>query len=168
MLVEDLRTTRLAVDFAADFLGAAFLTPTFGNLIAEAAVFFPPPKMLLITLLTIFPLLLVDVLRFAVVVLRLVVAVTFLAPLRQGAVAKVRPALEAARLTGLRPVPFFFNVRPAVEQDGNTLIVAFLRPPALIEILTAFADGPINHNPNLPKFLLKELAQGQLFCNSME
>jgi hypothetical protein len=66
---------------------------------------------------------------------------TFLAPVRQGAVAKVRPALDAARLTGLRPVPFFFNVRPAVEQDGNTEMVAFLRPPTFTEIVAAFADG---------------------------
>ena len=95
--------------------------------------------MLLITLLMIFPPLLVDVLRFAVVVLRLVVA-TFLAPVRQGAVANVLPARDAARLAGLRPVPFFFNVRPAVEQAGNTLIV-LVRPPDLTDMLTAFGDA---------------------------
>jgi hypothetical protein len=135
LLDDDLRTTRLAVDF----FGAAFFTPTFGNLIAEADDFFPPPKMLLITLLTIFPPLLVVVLRFAVVVLRLVVE-TFLAPVRQGAVANVLPARDAARLTGLRPVPFFFNVRPAVEQAGNTLMV-FVRPPVFTDMLTAFGDA---------------------------
>lgn len=135
LLDDALRTTRLAVVF----LVAVFFTPTFGNLIAEADDFLPPPKMLLITLLMIFPPLLVDVLRFAVVVLRLVVA-TFLAPVRQGAVANVLPARDAARLTGLRPVPFFFNVRPAVEQAGNTLIV-LVRPPDLTDILTAFGDA---------------------------
>jgi hypothetical protein len=41
LLCDVLRTTR----FAVDFLGAAFFTPTFGNLIAEAVDFFPPPKM---------------------------------------------------------------------------------------------------------------------------
>ena len=135
LLDDALRTTRLAVDF----FGAVFFTPTFGNLIAEADDFLPPPKMLLITLLTIFPPLLVDVLRFAVVVLRLVVE-TFLAPVRQGAVANTLPARDAARLAGLRPVPFFFNVRPAVEQAGNTLIV-LVRPPDLTDILTAFGDA---------------------------
>ena len=135
LLDDALRTTRLAVVF----LVAVFFTPTFGNLIAEADDFLPPPKMLLITLLTIFPPLLVDVLRFAVVVLRLVVE-TFLAPVRQGAVANTLPARDAARLAGLRPVPFFFNVRPAVEQAGNTLIV-LVRPPDLTDILTAFGDA---------------------------
>lgn len=135
LLDDALRTTRLAVVF----LVAVFFTPTFGNLIAEADDFFPPPKMLLITRLTIFPPLLVDVLRFAVVVLRLVVA-TFLAPVRQGAVANTLPARDAARLAGLRPVPFFFNVRPAVEQAGNTLIV-LVRPPDLTDMLTAFGDA---------------------------
>jgi len=135
LLDDALRTTRLAVDF----FGAVFLTPTFGNLIAEADDFFPPPKMLLITRLTIFPPLLVVVLRFAVVVLRLVVE-TFLAPVRQGAVANTLPARDAARLAGLRPVPFFFNVRPAVEQAGNTLMV-FVRPPVFTDMLTAFGDA---------------------------
>jgi hypothetical protein len=140
LLDDALRTTRLAVVFlAVDFFGAAFLTPTFGNLIAEADDFFPPPKMLLITRLTMFPPLLVVVLRFAVVVLRLVVE-TFLAPVRQGAVANTLPARDAARLAGLRPVPFFFNVRPAVEQAGNTLMV-FVRPPVFTDMLTAFGDA---------------------------
>jgi hypothetical protein len=34
--------------------------------------------------------------------------------------------------------------------------------------LNAFADEPIHRHQNLPKFRLKELAQGQLFCNSMD